>query len=233
MGDLNSMPERPERLHGQINPNHDKALPTSIYSMYRLASPLSNRSPSPSHLGSARGKGIRINLQSRGHRCDAAGFWILIYKMFTIQRSTLSLQRRSDFPHYFFPHFLAMLRPIQKTTITRFVHILAAVDRAYWEHNSDELAAIDPMSLVANLQFLPPTATQRASDHMMSAGDSTLEYSCNRGLGSLNPMAPMEATADRWSATSNIVSRSMDPLAMPAWHEEREVRLPQPGASYN
>jgi len=159
---------------------------------------------------------------------------MLIYKILSIRQSILSPQRRSD-PHYFFPHFLAMLGPIQKTTITRFVHILAAVDRTHWEHNSDELAAIDPMFPVANLQFLPPMATQRASDHMMPASDSTLEYSCDLGLGSLRPVAPKEVTADRWSTTLGLVSPSisMDPLAAPAWNEEREVRLPRPEASYN
>jgi len=126
-----------------------------------------------------------------------------------------------------------MLDSIQKTTITRFVHILAAVDTTYWGHNSDELAAIDPMSLVANFQFLPPTATQRASDHTMSAGNSTFESSRDLGVGSLHPVAPKEVTADRWGTTSSIVSPSMDPLAVPAWNEEREVRLPQPEASYN
>jgi len=128
-----------------------------------------------------------------------------------------------------------MLGPIQKTTITRFVRILAAVDRTYWEHNSDELAAIDPMSPMANLQFLPPTATQRASDHMVPAGDSTLESSCDLGLGSLQPVAPKEVTVDRWGTTLSLVSPSisMDPLAVPAWNEEREVRLPRPEASYN
>jgi len=126
-----------------------------------------------------------------------------------------------------------MLGQIQKTTITRFVHILAAVDRTYWEHNSDELAAIDPMSLVANFHFLPPTATQRASDHTMSAGDSTLESSCDLGVGSLHPVAPKVVAADRWSTTSSLISPSIDPLAVRAWNEESEVRLPQPGASYN
>jgi len=128
-----------------------------------------------------------------------------------------------------------MLGPIQKITITRFVHILAAVDRTYREHNSDELAAIDPMSPVANLQLLPPMATQRASGHMMPASDSTLEYSCDLGLASLRPIAPKEVTADRWGTTLSLVppSISMDPLAVPAWNEEREVRLPQPEASYN
>jgi len=155
---------------------------------------------------------------------------MLIYKMLPF----------SDLPHRystavissitFFPHFLAMLGSIQKTTITRFVHILAAVDRTYWEHNSDELAAIDPMSPVP-----PPMATQRASDHMVPASGSTLEYSCDLGLGSLGPVAPKEVTADRWSTTLSLVSPSisMDPLAVPAWNEEREVRLPRPEASYN
>jgi len=126
-----------------------------------------------------------------------------------------------------------MLGPIQKTTITRFVHILAAVHRTHWEHNSDELAVIDPMSLVANFQFPPPTATQRASDHTMPAGDSALGSFCDLGVGSLHPVAPKEVTADRWSTASSLVSPSMDPLAVPAWDEEREVRLPQPEASYS
>jgi len=113
-----------------------------------------------------------------------------------------------------------MLGPTQKTTITRFVHILAAVDRSYWGHNSDELAAIDPMSIG---QFLPPTATQRASHHTMPEGDSTLKYPCDLGLGSLHPVVPNEATADRWNTTSSLVFPSMDPLVMPEWNEEREV----------
>ena len=123
-----------------------------------------------------------------------------------------------------------MLGPIQKTTITRFVHILAAVDRTYWEHNSDELAAIDPMSLVANFQFLPPTATQRTSYHTIPAGDSTLGSSCDLGEGSLHPKG---ATADRRGTTSSLVFPSMDPLAVAAWNEESEVSLPHSGASYN
>jgi len=126
-----------------------------------------------------------------------------------------------------------MLGPIQETTITWFMHILTALDRAYWEHNSDELAAIDPKSIVANFQFPPPTATQRASDHTTPTGASTLEYSCNLGMGSLHPVAPKEVTVDRWSTTPRLVPPSMDPLAVPAWNEVREVRLPQPGASYN
>ena len=113
------------------------------------------------------------------------------------------------------------------------MHILAAVHRTYWEHNSDELAAIDPMSLVANFQFLPPTATQRASDHTMPAGDPTLGSSCDLDVGSLHPVAPKEVTADRWNTASSLVSPSMDPLAVPAWNENRDVRLPQPGASYS
>jgi len=109
-----------------------------------------------------------------------------------------------------------MLHPTQKTTITRFVHILAAVDRSYWGHNSDELAAIDPMSI---FQFLPSTATQGASDHTMPEDDATLKYPCDPGLGSLHPVVPKGVTAD----SSSLVFPSMDPLVMPEWNEEREV----------
>jgi len=121
-----------------------------------------------------------------------------------------------------------MLDSSQKTTITRFVHILAAIDITYWEH-SDELTTIDPMSI---FQVLPPTATQRASDHTIPEGGSTLEYHCDLGLGSLRPVAPKAVTVDRWSTTSGLVFTSMDPLAMPAWNEEREVWVPQPKASF-
>jgi hypothetical protein len=81
-------------------------------------------------------------------------------------------------------HSLAMPDPIQKTTITRSVHIPAAVDGSHLEHNSAELTTIDPMSIV---QFPPPTATQRASYYAMPAADPTLEYPCDLGLGPLHP----------------------------------------------
>jgi len=123
-----------------------------------------------------------------------------------------------------------MLDTIQKTTITRFVQILPTVDRSHWEYNSDELAAIDPMSILAGFQFPPPTATQRAS---MPEGNSIIEYSCDVGPSSLHPVAPIEATTERWSTTSSRVFPSMDPLAMLAWDEEREVRVPRPEASNN
>jgi len=126
---------------------------------------------------------------------------MLIYEMLSIWQSNLSLQW--PIPSITsFPRSLAMLDPTQKTTITRFVHILAAVDRSYWGHNSDELAAIDPMSIG---QFLPPTATQRAPGHAMPEGHSTLEYPCDLGLGSLHPVVPKEVTADRWNTTSSLV----------------------------
>jgi len=123
-----------------------------------------------------------------------------------------------------------MLDPTQKTAITRFVHILTSIGVSYWGHNSNELAAIDPMSI---FQFLPPTATQRASDHTMPEGDSTLEYLCDLGLGSLHPVAPKEVTTDRWNTTSSLVFPSMAPLVMLAWNEEREVWVPQPKADFN
>jgi len=155
---------------------------------------------------------------------------MLKYKMLSIPRSNLSLRWPSDFIRHFSPRSLAMLDTTQKTTITRFVQILPTVDRSYWEHNSDELAAIDPMSILAGFQFPPPTATQRAS---MPEGDSTIEYSCDVGPSSLHPVAPIEVTADRWSTTSSRVFPSMDPLTMLTWDEEREVRVPQPEASNN
>ena len=123
-----------------------------------------------------------------------------------------------------------MLDTTQKTTITRFVQILPAADMSYWEHDSNELVAIDPMFIVAGFQFPPPTATQSAST---PEGDSTIEYSCDVSPSSLHPVAPIEVTADRWSTTSSRVFPSMDPLAMLAWGEEREVRAPQPEASNN
>jgi hypothetical protein len=147
-----------------------------------------------------------------------------LYKMFSIRRSILSPQRSSDplrhFSHQ--SHSFAMLDPIQKTTITRFVHILAVVDRSDWEHNSDELATIDPMAIV---QFAPSTATQRASDYTTSEADSTPEYPCDLGLGSLRPIAPKEVPANRWSTASRLVF-PMGPLAMPNRDEEREVKVP-------
>ena len=155
---------------------------------------------------------------------------MLKYKMLSIWRSNLSLRWPSHFLRHFFPRSLAMLHTTQKTTITRFVQILPAVDRSYWEHNSDELAAIDPMSIVAGFQFSPPTTTQRAS---IPEGESAIEYSGDMGPSSLHPVAPMEVTADRWSTTSSRVFPSMDPLAMLAWDEERKVRVPQPEASNN
>ena len=120
-----------------------------------------------------------------------------------------------------------MLDPTQKTTITRFVHILAAIDISYWEH-SDELTIIDPMSI---FRFLPPMTTQRALDHTIPESDSTLGYPCDLDMGSLHPVAPKEVTADRWHTMSSLVFPSMGPLAMPAWNEEREVWVPQPKAS--
>jgi len=98
-----------------------------------------------------------------------------------------------------------MLDPIYSTTITRFVHRLPAIDRFSWEHNSDESYTINPISIVANFQSLPTEVTQRASDHTVPEGGSALEYPCDRGLGPLGPVAPMEATTDQWSTTSSFV----------------------------
>jgi len=151
---------------------------------------------------------------------------MLKYKMLSIRRSNLSLRSPSHFLRRFLPRSLAMLDTTQKTTITRFVQILPAADMS----DSNELAAIDPMFIVAGFQFPPPTGTQRAP---MPEGSPTIAYSCDVGPSFLHPVAPIGVTADGWSTTSSRVFPSMDPLAMLAWGEEREVRVPQPEASNN
>jgi len=67
----------------------------------------------------------------------------------------------------------------------------------------------------------------------MPEDDPTLEYPRDPGLDSLHPVPPNEVTADRWVTTSSHVFPSMDPLAMSAWKEEREVWVPQPKASFD
>ena len=124
----------------------------------------------------------------------------------------------------------------QKTTSTRFVHTLATVDRSYLigePNRSDKLTTTDPTSAVAGSRFLPPTSAQRASYHTTLTGNSALEFAWVPDLGSLHHLAPIELTADRWSTTSSLVVPSMDLLDMPAWNEEREVKVPQPEASYS
>ena len=101
------------------------------------------------------------------------------------------------------------------------------------EHSSDELAKVDPMSIITGFRFPPPTATQRASDHTMLRGDPTHELPWGSDLGSLPPVTPMAVAADRWSITSSLVFPSMDPLVMPAWNEAGEVKVPKPEASYS
>ena len=91
----------------------------------------------------------------------------------------------------------------------------------------------NPTSAVADFSFLPPTPGQRASNHTTLMGNSTLESPWIPDLGSLDSMAPIEVTADRWTTTSSLVVPSMDPLAMLAWNEAREVKVSQPEASYN
>ena len=141
-------------------------------------------------------------------------------------------------PVLYFPRSLVMLagntNPIQKTTTTRSVHILAAIDRPYWGSNrSDELTTMDPTSAVAGLRFLLPTPAQRASYRTAAEDDSTLGFPWDLDLGSLHRVAPIEVTADRWSTIPDLDFLSMDPLAMPAWDEAREVKVSQPEASYN
>ena len=123
---------------------------------------------------------------------------------------------------------------IRKTTVTRFVHILAAVERSHWEPNRfDQLTTTDPTSAVPGSRFLPPTSAQRASYHTTLTGDSALEFAWVPDLGSLHHLAPIELTADRSSAASNLVFPSVHPLDMSVWNEEREVKVPQPEATYS
>ena len=133
----------------------------------------------------------------------------------------------SDFVCPFFLRSLAMPNPTQKTTITRCAHMVDAFDRPYWGYNSDELAKIDPMCPIAGFPFLPPTATQRPSDHTMPEVDSThstLEFLWGPDLGSLHTVAQMGVTAFGWSANSGLAFPSMDPLAMPVWNQEVKQR---------
>ena len=60
-----------------------------------------------------------------------------------------------------------------------------------------------------------------------------LEFPWDLDLGSLRRVAPIEVTADSWSTIPILDFLSMDPLAMPAWNEEREVNVPQTEASDN
>ena len=129
-----------------------------------------------------------------------------------------------------------MTNPTQKTTITRYVNIVAAVDRSYWGYNSDELAKIDPMCVAAGFRFLPPTAAQRPSEDKVPEIDPILEFPWGPVLGSRHLVAPMgmgitamEVTAERWSADSSLVFPSLDPLAVPAWDGEIEVKVPTRG----
>ena len=97
--------------------------------------------------------------------------------------------------------------PIRKTTVTRCVHILPAADIPYWgPSRSDQLATTDPTSSVA--------------------GFPTLDFPWVPDLDSLHRMASSEVIADRWSNNPGLVFPSMDPLAMPEWNEEREVKVP-------
>ena len=124
--------------------------------------------------------------------------------------------------------------PIQKATVTRFVHILAAIDGSYWgPSRSDELTTTDPTSAVVDRRFHPPTPVQGAPSHTTPQGDSTLELSWDPDQGFLHREAPIEVTADRWDTILDLDFLSMDPSAMPAWNEVREVKVPQPEASYN
>ena len=113
---------------------------------------------------------------------------------------------------------------IQKTTVTQFVHILAAVDTSYWGPNrSDELTTTDPGSAVADFRSLPPTLAQSASHHTLPMGDSTLELSWVPDLDFLHPVAPTHA------ASGLVFPSAVD---MPVWNEERVVKVPQLEATY-
>ena len=80
-------------------------------------------------------------------------------------------------------------------------------------------------------RYLPPTATQRPLGHTIREVDSTPEFPWGPDLGTLHLVAPMAVTAmgvtaERWSADSSVVFPSMDPLAVPAWNGEIEVKVP-------
>ena len=149
------------------------------------------------------------NAPLKPDECDAAGSYIICLPF-----NDLNHHYSSDFLRHFFPRSLAMPNPILKTTITRYVHMVGALDRPDWGYNSDELAKIDPMCGVAGFRFLPPTATQRPSDCTMPGVDSTLEFPWVPDLGSPHPVAPMGVTADKWSADSSLVFPSSDPLLL-------------------
>ena len=118
--------------------------------------------------------------------------------------------------------------PIQKTTPTRFVlYQLRLIDLIGEPNRSDELTTMDPVSAAAGFQSLPPTPPQRASYHTIPKGDSTLGFSWVPNLGFLHPVAPIELTADRWSTNSSLVFPPMNPLDIPVWNEEREVKVLQ------
>ena len=89
------------------------------------------------------------------------------------------------------------------------------------------------MSAVAGFQYLLSTVAQRAPGHMTPEGDSTTEFFWDPDLSSLHPLAPIKGTADKWSTTPSLVFPSMDPLAIPEWNEEKEVKVPQLEASSN
>ena len=100
-------------------------------------------------------------------------------------------------------------------------------------NRSDGLTTTDPTSAVAGFRFLPPTPAQRTSYHTASKGDSAIEFSWVPDLGSVHPMALIELTAGRCSTTSSLIFPSVHPLDMPVWNEGREVKVPQPEASYS
>ena len=113
------------------------------------------------------------------------------------------------------------------------MHWLKLVDLIGNPNRPDEVTATDHTFAVAGFRFLPPTPAQRASYHTTPKDDSTLEFLRVPDLGSLHRVAPIEVTANRWSTIPNLDFLSMDPLAMPGWNEEREVKVPQLEASYN
>ena len=81
-------------------------------------------------------------------------------------------------------------------------------------------------------QSLPPTPPQRASHHTAPKDDSAFEFSWAPDLGFLPRVAPIELTTEWRSTNSSLVFLPMNPLDIPVWNEEREVKVPQLEASY-
>ena len=90
---------------------------------------------------------------------------------------------------------------------------------------SDQPTTADPTSVAAGFPFLQPTPAQRVTYHTIPRADSIFGLPLVPDLGSLHCEDLIEIPADRWDTTSSAFP-SMDPFAMLAWNEEREVKVP-------